>query len=251
MDERRAREVTLLEAFETAQPAGAELERRGPRLGRPRRARGGAAEARGRRVRRRARAGHALQRLGAARAGAARALGAAAVARGGWLGVVALIAFALGARRRRDRRRPAHQPARAAALGRAGLERRRLRRCCSRWPLVRAGAARAAARAGRSCARPSRCCACASACRARRRAAAPPRCAASPRCGCARSRAARALRAETALHAGAAALALGLVAGLYVRGLVLDYRAGWESTFLDAGDGARASSRPCSRPASR
>ncbi|MEO7338503.1 MAG: DUF2868 domain-containing protein [Caldimonas sp.] len=41
-------------------------------------------------------------------------------------------------------------------------------------------------------------------------------------------------RAATLLHVGAATLALGLVAGLYVRGLVLDYRAGWESTFLDA-----------------
>ncbi len=48
-----------------------------------------------------------------------------------------------------------------------------------------------------------------------------------------RSRSLAALRAETALHAGAAALALGLVAGLYARGLVLDYRAVWESTFLD------------------
>ena len=41
-------------------------------------------------------------------------------------------------------------------------------------------------------------------------------------------------RAALVLHAGAAALGLGLVAGLYVRGLVLDYRAGWQSTFLDA-----------------
>jgi hypothetical protein len=41
-------------------------------------------------------------------------------------------------------------------------------------------------------------------------------------------------RAGALLHAAAAALALGLVAGLYVRGLVLDYRAGWQSTFLDA-----------------
>jgi hypothetical protein len=42
------------------------------------------------------------------------------------------------------------------------------------------------------------------------------------------------LRAQTLLHVGAAALALGLVAGLYLRGLVLDYRVGWESTFLSA-----------------
>ena len=43
-----------------------------------------------------------------------------------------------------------------------------------------------------------------------------------------------AARAATLLHAAAAALALGLVAGLYLRGLVLDYRAAWESTFLSA-----------------
>ncbi len=42
------------------------------------------------------------------------------------------------------------------------------------------------------------------------------------------------LRAASVLHACAAALALGLIAGLYARGLVLDYRAAWESTFLDA-----------------
>jgi Protein of unknown function (DUF2868) len=42
------------------------------------------------------------------------------------------------------------------------------------------------------------------------------------------------LRAETVLHIGAAALALGLIAGLYARGLVLDYRAAWQSTFLSA-----------------
>jgi hypothetical protein len=41
-------------------------------------------------------------------------------------------------------------------------------------------------------------------------------------------------RAALLLHAAAAALALGLVSGLYLRGLVLDYRAGWQSTFLSA-----------------
>ena len=40
-------------------------------------------------------------------------------------------------------------------------------------------------------------------------------------------------RAGVLLHLAAAALSLGLIAGLYGRGLVLDYRAGWESTFLD------------------
>lgn len=40
-------------------------------------------------------------------------------------------------------------------------------------------------------------------------------------------------RAGSVLHLTAAALALGLVAGMYLRGLVLDYRAGWQSTFLE------------------
>src|SRR5450631_4464904 len=42
-------------------------------------------------------------------------------------------------------------------------------------------------------------------------------------------------RATVLLHAAAACLALGLIGGLYLRGLVLDYRAAWESTFLGAG----------------
>ena len=41
-------------------------------------------------------------------------------------------------------------------------------------------------------------------------------------------------RLALVLHAAAATLALGLVAGLYLRGLVLDYRAGWQSTFATA-----------------
>jgi len=41
-------------------------------------------------------------------------------------------------------------------------------------------------------------------------------------------------RLARALHLAAALFALGAVAGLYVRGLVFDYRAGWESTFLGA-----------------
>ncbi len=47
-----------------------------------------------------------------------------------------------------------------------------------------------------------------------------------------RSRGLATRRAETLLHAAAAALALGLIAGLYLRGLVFDYRVGWQSTFL-------------------
>lgn len=43
-----------------------------------------------------------------------------------------------------------------------------------------------------------------------------------------------AVRAARILHLAAAALALGVIAGLYVRGLAFEYRATWESTFLDA-----------------
>jgi hypothetical protein len=43
-----------------------------------------------------------------------------------------------------------------------------------------------------------------------------------------------AARAAGVLHAAAAAFAAGLLAGLYLRGLAFEYRAGWESTFLDA-----------------
>lgn len=38
------------------------------------------------------------------------------------------------------------------------------------------------------------------------------------------------------LHAAAGALALGALAAMYLRGLAFEYRAGWESTFLDATD---------------
>ena len=43
-----------------------------------------------------------------------------------------------------------------------------------------------------------------------------------------------AARAARVLHLAAAALAVGVLVGLYVRGLALEYRASWESTFLDA-----------------
>ncbi len=44
----------------------------------------------------------------------------------------------------------------------------------------------------------------------------------------------QAARVATALHLAAAALAAGAMAGLYLRGLVFAYQAGWDSTFLDA-----------------
>jgi hypothetical protein len=43
-----------------------------------------------------------------------------------------------------------------------------------------------------------------------------------------------AARSARVLHLAAAALAVGLVAGLYLRGIALEYRAAWESTFLGA-----------------
>jgi len=41
-------------------------------------------------------------------------------------------------------------------------------------------------------------------------------------------------RLRQLLHLGAAYMALGIVLGLYIRGLALDYQATWESTFLSA-----------------
>jgi len=43
-----------------------------------------------------------------------------------------------------------------------------------------------------------------------------------------------AARAKRILHLCAAGLALGAVVSLYLRGILAEYRAGWESTFLDA-----------------
>ncbi len=40
------------------------------------------------------------------------------------------------------------------------------------------------------------------------------------------------LRGKRLFHLGAAVLAIGLIAGMYVRGIALRYEAGWESTFL-------------------
>lgn len=44
----------------------------------------------------------------------------------------------------------------------------------------------------------------------------------------------RAWRAAALLHLAAAGLAAGMVSGLYLRGLLLDFRAGWQSSFLSA-----------------
>ena len=49
-------------------------------------------------------------------------------------------------------------------------------------------------------------------------------------------------RAVRAFHVGAAAVGVGLIAGLYLRGIGLDYQAGWSSTFLDATQAHRVAS---------
>ena len=43
-----------------------------------------------------------------------------------------------------------------------------------------------------------------------------------------------AARGRRLLHLGAAGIALGVVLGMYVQGFAFEYRASWESTFLDA-----------------
>ena len=244
-DERdRAREVTLLEAFETAQPASPSWSRRDRRWADRVALEAVAGDAPAAFVA--PRAGHAMQRL-------RRASRRWALARGRRRdGALAADRrprrVRARPRRRRDRQRAAHQPAGAAVLGRAGLEPGRLR-AAGRAPLLAllrrspavAGPLRRAMQALLRCAgrhAPSGGAA---------RAPAPLR---GLRRAVARAqRATASLRAETPLHVGAAALALGLVAGLYVRGLVLDYRVGWESTFLDAGDrAARADDAARARP---
>ena len=45
-----------------------------------------------------------------------------------------------------------------------------------------------------------------------------------------------AARASRTMHLSAATFALGLIAGIYLRALAVEYRAGWESTLLGAGE---------------
>ena len=230
MDERRAREVTLLEAFESAQPASASWSdddrRWADRVALEAATPGSAPDAFVA-----TRAGHAMQRLGPREPALARAQAQPAWRAGG-LVAIAVIAFVLGiaadaldGSRRINLLAPPFWGVLAwnlavyalllalplVRLARRGPERRgpivraveMLLRLRQRLPSAASGGAAGAARryAG---------------------------------LWLARSRRLSLLRAETALHLGAAALALGLVAGLYARGLVLDYRVGWESTFLDA-----------------
>jgi uncharacterized protein DUF2868 len=48
------------------------------------------------------------------------------------------------------------------------------------------------------------------------------------------ARSALVARATRVFHLSAVAVGIGIIAGLYVRGIAFDYQAGWESTFFDA-----------------
>jgi hypothetical protein len=230
MDERRAREVTLLEAFETAQPASpswSDDDRRwADRVAVEAAPAGGAAQAFIA-----TRAGHALQRL-VPREPALGRLGSTRPWHAGGVLAIVLVAFvlgiagdALGGGRRINWLAPpfwgvlawnlvvyallivlpAFRLARRGKVHEGPIVRiaEWLLRVRQRLPRASSGGSAAALR----------------------RFAA---------LWLARSRRLSLLRGETALHLGATALALGLTAGLYSRGLVLDYRVGWESTFFAA-----------------
>ena len=231
MDERSAREVTLLEAFETAQPASpswSDDDRRWADRVALEAATPGSAPA----AFVATRAGHALQRLAAPREPALARAGARPAWRAGGFVAIALIAFvlgivadAIGSGRRINLLAP---PLWGVLVWNlvvyALLIVLPLVRLARRGPVLPGPIVRAAEALLRVRQRLPRASAGGGAGAVRRFAA----------LWLARSRGLALLRAETALHTGAAALALGLVAGLYARGLVLDYRAGWESTFLDA-----------------
>jgi hypothetical protein len=230
MNERHAREVTCLEAFETARPQAATwsdddrawadrvaLEAVAPEAP----ADAFVAE----------RARHALQRLGSREPSLQRLVGTP-IWRSGWIALVALIAFALGVAADAigggQRINLLATPLWGVLLWNVAVYAvlivwplvRVLRRAPQRpGPLVRA--MEALLRSRRLLPRMS----------SGGSATALRRCAAL---WLDRTRSLAALRAETVLHAGAAALALGLVVGMVARGLVLDYRVVWESTFLDA-----------------
>lgn len=228
MDERRAREVTLLEAFETAQPASpswSDDDRRWADRVALEAATPGAAPAAFVALR----AGHALQRLAPREPVLAGTHARPAWRVGGFVAIV-LIAFALGivgdaigSGRLINLLAPPLWGVLVwnlvvyALLLVLPLVRLARREPGRRGPVVRAAEAllRVRQRLSRAAS-----------------GGAPARRFAS--LWLARSRGLALWRAESALHSAAAALALGLIAGLYARGLVLDYRVGWESTFLDA-----------------
>jgi len=231
MDERRAREVTLLEAFETAHPASpswSDDDRRWADRVALEAATPGSAPA----AFVATRAGHALQRLAPREPALARAQAQPAWRAGGLI-AIALIAFALGiaadgldSGRRINLLAPPFWGVLAWNLAvYVLLVAMPIVRVARRYPVRRGPIVRAAEILLRLRQRLPSAASGGAAGAARRYAG----------LWLARSRGLSLLRAETALHTGAAALALGLVAGLYARGLVLDYRVGWESTFLDAG----------------
>jgi hypothetical protein len=231
MDERRAREVTLLEAFETAQPASpswSDDDRRWADRVALEAATPGSAPA----AFVATRAGHALQRLAPREPALARAQAQPAWRAGGLI-AIALIAFALGIAadgldggRRINLLAPPFWGVLAWNLAvYVLLVAMPIVRVARRYPVRRGPIVRAAEILLRLRQRLPSAASGGAAGAARRYAG----------LWLARSRGLSLLRAETALHTGAAALALGLVAGLYARGLVLDYRVGWESTLLDAG----------------
>jgi hypothetical protein len=247
MDERTALAATALEAFETAEPrrrAGPTPTAPGPTGSRstPRRRRRRSMPSS------RSRPGTRCS-ASAARAGAGR-LAAPSLREARWTIAAVALAFVVGLL-------PTARPARAAST----CSRRRCGACSpgtssstsacwsGRWsrsraahrddargPIVRGVAERIRGRPPVAAAR-----------RGRQRARA---CTVSPRSGSSAAAAIATRRAELLLHAAAAALALGLIAGLYLRGLVFDYRVGWESTFLTP-DAAVRSSRPVLAPASQ
>ena len=228
MNERQAREVTLLEAFETAQP-GSPSWSDDDRAWADRVALEAAVPGIAPAPFVSTRAGHAMQRLGSREPAVARARLRPAWRAGG-VAVIAIVAFALGvvadaigSGQRINLLAPPHwgvllwnavvyvlllvlpllrlvkgKPAEPGPFVKAVDALLRVRQ---RLPRVSAGGSATAIRRFVSL-------------------------------WAARSRRLTLLRAEAALHIAAAALALGLIAGLYARGLVLDYRVGWESTLL-------------------
>lgn len=230
MDERRAREATLLEAFETAEPASPSWSA-DDRTWADRVALEAATPGISHAAFVATRAGHAMQRLGS-REPQVAGTALKAAWRSGGVAVIAIVAFAFGvvadAIGNGQRVNLLAPPNGGVLLWNAVVY--VLLLVLPLWRLVK----RAPAATGpfvktidallRVRQRLPRASAGGSATAIRRFAA----------LWLARSRGLTMLRAETALHIGAAALALGLIAGLYARGLVLDYRVGWESTLLGA-----------------
>lgn len=228
MDERRAREATLLEAFETAEPASPSWSA-DDRTWADRVALEAATPGMSHATFVATRAGHAMQRLGSREPAIARAAVKPAWRSGG-VAVIAIVAFALGvvadAIGSGQRVNLLAPPNGGVLLWNAVvyallllLPLWRLAKGASMKPGPFVKAVDALLRVRQRLPRVS---AGGSATAIRRFAA----------LWLARSGGLTTLRAETALHVGAAALALGLIAGLYARGLVLDYRVGWESTLL-------------------